>query len=221
MQARKPANLSKICKTYRYMKNVQVDHYASINTWTFHLYLYLTSMWSLLYCVGHSHYHIVQLRLFSWIFLLSDVEQHSPTYDPELASGNFSPFAAVSLCGVAGPAETFPSFPVSGPFLHDVPGFQAPPDSIFRPQLRSFSRPPIFISTTARMVSVSSLLLTCPNHSSLLLLINIAIGSTFASSKISSFLRCSNRPIAHRTIPISVVAIRFSSLTDIGHVSQP
>ena len=42
--------------------------------------------------------------------------------------------------GVAGLAETFPSFPVSGPFLPDVPGFQAPPDSILPPQLRSSSR---------------------------------------------------------------------------------
>ena len=83
--------------------------------------------------------------------------------------------------------------------------------------------PSIFISTTALMFSVSSLLLTWPNHSSLLLLITVAICSTFASSKISSFLRCSNRltPIAHRTIVISVVAIRLSSVTDIGHVSQP
>ena len=29
--------------------------------------------------------------------------------------------------GVAGLAETFPSLPVSGPFLHDVPGVQVPP----------------------------------------------------------------------------------------------
>ena len=43
------------------------------------------------------------------------------------------------------------------------------------------------------MFSVSSLLLTWPKHSSLLLLITVAICSTFASSKISSFLRCSNR----------------------------
>ena len=83
--------------------------------------------------------------------------------------------------------------------------------------------PSIFISATALMFSVSSLLLTWPNHSRLLLLITVAICSTFASSKISSFLRCSNRltPIAHRTILISVVVIRLSSLTDIGHVSQP
>ena len=44
--------------------------------------------------------------------------------------------------------------------------------------------PSIFNSTTALMFSVSSLLFTCPNHSSLLL----TIGSTLASSKISSFL---------------------------------
>ena len=54
-------------------------------------------------------------------------------------------------------------------------------------------------------------------------LMTIPIGSTLASSEISSFLRCSNRltPIAHLTILISVVAIFFSFLTDIGHVSQP
>ena len=83
--------------------------------------------------------------------------------------------------------------------------------------------PSIFILTTARMFSVSSLQLKCPNHSSLLLLVTIAVGFTFASSKISSFLQCSNRltPIAHRTILNSVVAIRFSSLSGIGRVSQP
>ncbi len=42
---------------------------------------------------------------------------------------NFSPFAAVSLFGVAALAETFPSVSVSGPFLLDVPGFQVPSDS--------------------------------------------------------------------------------------------
>ena len=52
----------------------------------------------------------------------------------------FSPFATVSLCGVAGIADNFPSFPVSGPLLYDVPGFQVPPDSIFPPQIRSSSR---------------------------------------------------------------------------------
>ena len=83
--------------------------------------------------------------------------------------------------------------------------------------------PSIFISTTALRFSVSSLLLTWPNHSSLLLLITVAIGSTFASTNIYTFLLCSNRltPIAHRTIIISVVAMRFSSLTDICHDSHP
>ena len=110
-----------------------------------------------------------------------------------------SPFAAVSLCGVAGLAETFPSFPVSGPFLPDVPGFQVPSDSVLPPQLGYPSRalPFIFISTTARMFSVLSLLLECPNHSSLLRLITIDIGSNFASSKISSFLQCSKGAHTH------------------------
>ena len=52
----------------------------------------------------------------------------------------FSPFAAVSLFGVAGLAETFPSFSASGPFLLDVPGFQVPSDSIVPPQIWSSSR---------------------------------------------------------------------------------
>ena len=52
----------------------------------------------------------------------------------------FSPFAAVSLFGVAGLAETFPSFSVSGPFLLDFPGFQVPSGSIFPSQLWSSSR---------------------------------------------------------------------------------
>ena len=52
----------------------------------------------------------------------------------------FSPFAAVSLFGVAGLAETFPFFSVSGPFLLDFPGFQVPSDSIFPSQLWSSSR---------------------------------------------------------------------------------
>ncbi len=54
----------------------------------------------------------------------------------------FSPFAAVSMFGVAGLAETFPSFSVSGPFLLDVPGFQVPSYSIVPPQLWSSSGAP-------------------------------------------------------------------------------
>ena len=71
--------------------------------------------------------------------------------------------------------------------------------------------PSIFISTAAQMFLVSPLL-SCPNHSSLLRLITVAIGSTLASSKISSFLPCSNRLAPIRTILISVVAIRFLCL---------
>ena len=40
----------------------------------------------------------------------------------EINFSPFSPFAAVSLFGVAGPAETFPFFSVGGPFLLDFPG---------------------------------------------------------------------------------------------------
>ena len=55
---------------------------------------------------------------------------------------SFSPFAAVSLCGVAGLAGNFASFPVRVrlPFLPDIPGLQVPSDSVVPPQLRSSSR---------------------------------------------------------------------------------
>ena len=46
----------------------------------------------------------------------------------------FSPFAAVSLCLVAGLAQ------ISGSFLPDAPGFLVPPDRIIPPQLCSSSR---------------------------------------------------------------------------------
>ena len=118
------------------------------------------------------------------IFFLSTVHQFT-----------FSPFAAISLCGVAGLAETIPSFPVSDPFLPDVPGFQVPPDSIFPPRLRSSSRAlPLHLHfNNCSDVFSFIFLLTCPDYSSVLLLITIAIGSTFTTSKISSFLRCSNK----------------------------
>ena len=60
-------------------------------------------------------------------------------YRCKSAFENFSHFAAVSLSGVASLADNFPSFPASGPFLPDVPGFHVPPASIFPPQLRSSS----------------------------------------------------------------------------------
>ena len=79
----------------------------------------------------------------------------------------------------------------------------------------------MFISTTAWMYSVSSLLLTCPNHSKLLLLmtIRIAFGSTLAFSKLSSL---AGVPRGSPRLPIGP----FSSLLlpyafHIGRVSQP
>ena len=78
------------------------------------------------------------------------IPHKSPVFSP------FSPFTAVSLCGSCG---TFPSFPVH---VHSSLMFQA-----FRSLLTvsfnlnfSLSRtlPSIFISTTAQMFSVSSLL---------------------------------------------------------------
>ena len=133
---------------------------------------------------------------------------------PSELGPSFSPFSAVSSCVVAGLAETFPSLSVSYPFLPDVPGFKVPSYRVF---YRHFGLPLVrfhstFISATALRFHVSDLLLTCPNHSNLRLLVTIAIGTTFASSKISSFLWCSNRltPIAHRTILISVFAIIYA-----------
>ena len=52
----------------------------------------------------------------------------------------FPPFAAVSLPGVAVFADTFPSLPVSGPFIPDVPPFQVLHDSVFPSQHQSSSR---------------------------------------------------------------------------------
>ena len=96
-------------------------------------------------------------------------------------SSDFSHFVAVSLWGVAGLAETFPSFPVSGPFLPDAPGFQAHLTVSFH---RNFGLPlgrfpSTFISTTALMFSVSSLLLTYPNHS-----IIISLSSDFTINPV-------------------------------------
>ena len=137
----------------------------------------------------------------------------------------FLPYDAVSLCGVAGLQRLFHlsrSVAHSSLMLHAFMSLLTVSFHLnFGRPLGRF--PSIFISTTALLFSVSSLLLTWPNHSSILFLITIAICSTFTSSKIYSFLRCSNwpTPIAHRTIAISVVAVRLSYLTDIGHVSQP
>ena len=98
---------------------------------------------------------------------------------------HFSHFAAVSLWWVASLADTFPSFPVSGPFLPDVPGFQVLPDSTFPPQLRSSYRAlPLhlhFDNCADVFCFISSF--DVPEAFNLLLLITIAIGSTFPSPR--------------------------------------
>ena len=72
-----------------------------------------------------------------------------------------------SLCaGAADLAETFPSLPVSGPFLPDLPCFLVSSDSVL-PGSSSTALPLHIISATALMFSVSCLF-TCPNHSNLL-----------------------------------------------------
>ena len=98
--------------------------------------------------------------------------------------GTFGCFGHFSLSSPH--AQTFPVFSVGGPFLPDDPGLHAPSFHCnFGLRIGRF--PSILISTTALMFSVSSLLLTCPNHSCLLLLITITICSTLASSKIPHF----------------------------------
>ena len=75
--------------------------------------------------------------------------------------------------------------------------------------------PSIFNSTTARMFSVSSLLSMCLNHSNLLLLMTITISSTFASSKIDSFLPCSSRlrPIVNFFTILFITFVHRSKLS--------
>ena len=100
------------------------------------------------------------------------------------------PFAAFSQCGVAGLSDTFPPFPVSGAFLRDVPGFHIPYASVFPSQVRSSSRAlPLHLHFHNCSYVFCFIASHCHNHSNLLRLMTISIGSTFASSKIhvSSF----------------------------------
>ena len=64
------------------------------------------------------------------------------TFNIEINSNysTFSPFAAVSLCGVAGLAQTSPFLTVGGPFLLDTPRFHVSLDRVLPPQLWSSSR---------------------------------------------------------------------------------
>ena len=102
----------------------------------------------------------------------------------------FSPFTTVSLCGIEGIADTFPfalsvahSYLISQAFM----GLSLLTVSYLNMGL-PLGRFPTIISTIARMFS--GLLFTRPNHSNHLLFMIITIGSTFASSKIFSFLFC-------------------------------
>ena len=98
-------------------------------------------------------------------------------------------FSPVSLCEVAGLAETFPSFPVSGPFLTDASVFQVPPDNIFPPQLQpSYRALPLHLHFDT-WVDVFCLISSfdVPNHS------NHRYRFHLCYLKISSFLRCSYR----------------------------
>ena len=79
-------------------------------------------------------------------------------------------------------------FPVSCPFLADVPDFHVLCDSVFPVQLWSSSRALHLNESSFRQLLGCFLfhlfLLTCPNHSDLRLLMTIAISSTFAYSKV-------------------------------------
>ena len=129
------------------------------------------------------------------------------------------------MCGVPGLAETFPSLTVSGTFLSDAQVFHVPPDRILPPQLWSSSRalplhlhfdncPDVlgFVSS----FDVAKPIQPSPSHNGrymfhLRFLQYLLIPPMYQQAHL----------IARRTICISVVAIRLSSLTDIGHVSQP
>ena len=111
--------------------------------------------------------------------------------------------------------------PVSGPFRPELPCSNFPSDSVLPSQPRSSSRalPLHLFSPASLMFSDSSLLLTYPNHSNLLLLITIAMGPSLLPPRSPHF------PVfqlAHPHCPshifISVVAINISSFSDIGHV---
>ena len=69
-------------------------------------------------------------------------------------SESVSPFTSVSLCGAAGLAETFPFPPGSGPFLTDLPRFQAPSKGALPPQPRSSLRGASLPSSILKKVSV-------------------------------------------------------------------
>ena len=136
-----------------------------------------------------------------------------------------APFSALSLCGLAGIAETLQSRVLQRHFnlslsvaLSSTP--QASMSLLTVSFHRNFSLPlgrfhSIFISRTALMFSVSYFLLTCPNHFN-----NLPLVTILASSRFYSFLRCSHTlsPIAHRTI---LASSRFYSFLRCSHTLSP
>ena len=86
--------------------------------------------------------------------------------------------------------ETFPPFSVSGPCPLMFQAFKSLLTVSFHINfgLPLGRFPSIFISATARMFSVSSVLLTCPNYSNIRLIMTIAIGTTLCSQRLYRLL---------------------------------
>ena len=123
-----------------------------------------------------------------------------------------------SLSGYNAPSCRNPFRHVSVPFLSHLAGIHVPShDALPSHHWSSSGRfPSIFISATVLIMSVSSLFVTCQNHSNRLLLIAIRPS---LSPPISSGCY-SVTSIGNRTILIFVVDIPFSSLAANDHVSQ-
>ena len=130
---------------------------------------------------------------------------------------NNCPFSAVSLFGVGCLADTFPSFPFSVSFPLMFQDFWSLLTVFVHLNfgLPTGRFPSTFISTTALMFSVSSHLLLCPNHSDILLgsfsWPSLSVPPLFPPT--SPYFPGVPIGIVHRNILISIVAIRFSSLT--------
>ena len=107
-----------------------------------------------------------------------------------------------------------PRRPVSGPFLSHLSGFHGLLKVSFHLSLGlPLGRIPSIIILATLIVSISSPLLICPDHSNLLPPMTIATGSTSASFNISSFLRCSGglTRIAHRHLSLCQIAFHLSA----------
>ena len=132
---------------------------------------------------------------------------------------SFSHFPAVSMCVVTGLAEICPLLLVNDPFLYHVPCLNIPSDSVFQPQpIGLLLGPP----SSYRQLLWCFLchFLVCRNHSDHSIVMPICrFHPCFLQDILMSpMFRCRYTPIAHRIIIMSVVAIRCSCFTDIGHV---